>query len=136
MDITGSIILLLILSPLMLIIALLIELTSKGPLIYRQARVGLRGRQFDLYKFRTMVADADKIRVNLESKNEMDGPVFKIKNDPRITPVGKFLRRTGFDELPQFFNVVKGEMALIGPRPPLPSEGEKYESWHLRRLSV
>jgi len=136
MDITVSIILLLILSPLMLIIALLIKLTSKGPLIYRQARVGLRGRQFDLYKFRTMVADADKIRVNLESKNEMDGPVFKIKNDPRITPVGKFLRRTGFDELPQLINVLKGEMSLIGPRPPLKSETEKYKRWQLRRLSV
>ena len=90
MDITGSVILLVILSPLMLIISLLIKFTSRGPLIYRQARVGLRGRQFDLYKFRTMVADADKIRVDLESKNEMDGPVFKIKDDPRITSVGNF----------------------------------------------
>jgi exopolysaccharide biosynthesis polyprenyl glycosylphosphotransferase len=136
MDITVSVILLLILSPLMLIIALLIKLTSKGPVIYRQARVGLRGRQFDLYKFRTMVVGADKIRVDLESKNEMDGPVFKIKDDPRITPVGKFLRRTGFDELPQLINVLKGEMSLIGPRPPLKSETERYKRWQLRRLSV
>ncbi len=105
-------------------------------MIYRQARVGLRGRQFDLYKFRTMVADADKIRVDLESKNEMDGPVFKIKDDPRITSVGKFLRRTGFDELPQLVNVLKGEMSLIGPRPPLKSETEQYKRWQLRRLSV
>ncbi len=135
-DITGSVILLLILSPLMLLIALLIKFTSKGPIIYRQARVGLRGRQFDLYKFRTMVADADRIRVDLESKNEMDGPAFKIKDDPRITSIGKLLRRTGFDELPQLINVLKGEMSLIGPRPPLKSETEQYKRWQLRRLSV
>ncbi len=136
MDVNFSIILLLLLSPLMLIIALLIKLTSKGPVIYRQARVGLRGRQFDLYKFRTMITGADKIRTDLESKNEMDGPVFKIKDDPRITSVGKFLRRTGFDELPQLINVLKGEMSLIGPRPPLKSETEQYKRWQLRRLSV
>lgn len=136
MDITGSLILLLILSPLMLLITLLVKFTSKGPVIYRQARVGLRGRQFDLYKFRTMVMNADKIRVDLESKNEMDGPVFKIKDDPRVTSIGKFLRKTGFDELPQLINVLKGEMSLIGPRPPLKSETEKYKRWQLRRLSV
>jgi exopolysaccharide biosynthesis polyprenyl glycosylphosphotransferase len=136
MDISGSAILLLILSPLLLIIALLTKLTSKGPIIYRQARVGLRGRQFDLYKFRTMVKDADKIRVDLESKNEMDGPAFKMKDDPRITRIGKLLRRTGLDELPQLINVLKGEMSLIGPRPPLKSETEKYKRWQLRRLSV
>jgi len=136
MDINFSLLLLVILSPLMLFIALFIKLTSKGPVIYRQARVGLRGRQFDLYKFRTMVAGADKIRDELESKNEMDGPVFKIKDDPRITPIGRFLRRTGFDELPQLINVLKGEMSLIGPRPPLKSETEQYKRWQLRRLSV
>jgi exopolysaccharide biosynthesis polyprenyl glycosylphosphotransferase len=136
MDVSVSIILLLILFPLMLIIALLIKLTSKGPIIYRQARVGLRGRQFDLYKFRTMVADADKIRVDLESKNEMDGPAFKMKDDPRITLIGRVLRKTGFDELPQLINVLKGEMSLIGPRPPLKSETELYKRWQLRRLSV
>jgi lipopolysaccharide/colanic/teichoic acid biosynthesis glycosyltransferase len=136
MDINISLILLVLLSPLMIIIALTIKLTSKGPAIYRQARVGLRGRQFDLYKFRTMVVNADSIRENLESKNEMDGPVFKIKDDPRITKVGKFLRKTGLDELPQLINVLKGEMSLIGPRPPLKSETEKYKRWQLRRLSV
>jgi exopolysaccharide biosynthesis polyprenyl glycosylphosphotransferase len=136
MDISGSVILLLILSPLLVIIALLTKLTSKGPIIYRQARVGLRGRQFDLYKFRTMVKDADKIRVDLELKNEMDGPAFKMKDDPRITWLGKLLRRTGLDELPQLINVLKGEMSLIGPRPPLKSETEKYKRWQLRRLSV
>jgi len=136
MDINISLILLVLLSPIMIIIALTIKITSRGPAIYRQARVGLRGRQFDLYKFRTMVVDADKIRENLESKNEMDGPVFKIKDDPRVTKVGKFLRKTGFDELPQLINVLKGEMSLIGPRPPLKSETEKYKRWQLRRLSV
>jgi exopolysaccharide biosynthesis polyprenyl glycosylphosphotransferase len=136
MDVTFSLILIIILSPLMLLISLLIKLTSMGPVIYKQARVGLRGRQFDLYKFRTMVADADKIRVNLESKNEMDGPVFKIKDDPRVTGIGTFLRKTGLDELPQLINVLKGEMSLIGPRPPLKSETEQYKRWQLRRLSV
>lgn len=136
MDISVSIILLLFLAPLMTLIALLVKFSSKGPVIYKQARVGLRGRQFDLYKFRTMVADADRIRNDLESKNEMDGPVFKIKDDPRITKIGRILRRTGFDELPQLINVLKGEMSLIGPRPPLKSETEKYKRWQLRRLSV
>lgn len=136
MDINVSLVLLLILSPLMILITILIKLTSRGPVFYRQARVGLRGRQFDLYKFRTMVINADKIRDQLESKNEMDGPVFKIKDDPRITGLGKFLRKTGLDELPQLVNVLKGEMSLIGPRPPLKSETEKYKRWQLRRLSV
>ncbi len=136
MDVNFSLILLIILSPLMLLITLLIKLTSKGPVIYKQARVGVRGRQFDLYKFRTMVAGADKIRVDLEAKNEMDGPVFKIKDDPRVTGIGKILRKTGLDELPQLINVLKGEMSLIGPRPPLKSETEQYKRWQLRRLSV
>jgi exopolysaccharide biosynthesis polyprenyl glycosylphosphotransferase len=136
MDINFSVILLILLSPVMLIIGFLVKLTSQGPIIYRQARVGLRGRQFHLYKFRTMVANAEKIRQDLESRNEMDGPVFKIKEDPRVTKVGKFLRRTGLDELPQLFNVLKGEMSLIGPRPPLQSETQLYKRWQLRRLSV
>jgi|WetSurMetagenome_2_1015567.scaffolds.fasta_scaffold01469_4 exopolysaccharide biosynthesis polyprenyl glycosylphosphotransferase len=136
MDVSLSIILVIILSPAMLLIALMVKFTSKGPVIYKQARVGLRGRQFDLYKFRTMVANADKIRTDLESKNEMDGPVFKIKEDPRVTGIGKVLRKTGLDELPQLINVLKGEMSLIGPRPPLKSETEKYKRWQLRRLSV
>ena len=136
MDVTVSIILLIILLPIMLIISLLVKLTSKGPVIYNQSRVGLRGRQFDLYKFRTMVANADSIQMELEAKNEADGPVFKIKKDPRITPIGRLLRRTGLDELPQLINVLKGEMSLIGPRPPLKSETEKYKRWQLRRLSV
>jgi lipopolysaccharide/colanic/teichoic acid biosynthesis glycosyltransferase len=120
----------------MLFIAILIKLTSKGPLIFRQERVGLRGRKFYMYKFRTMVYNAEELKADLQSMNESDGPTFKIKKDPRVTLIGRFLRKTGLDELPQLFNVVKGEMALIGPRPPLPSEVEKYERWHLRRLSV
>jgi exopolysaccharide biosynthesis polyprenyl glycosylphosphotransferase len=136
MDISVSVVLLIILSPLMLMISLLIKLTSKGPIIYRQPRVGLRGRQFNLYKFRTMVINADKIRKDLEAQNEADGPVFKIKNDPRITAIGGVLRKTGLDELPQLINVLKGEMSLIGPRPPLKSETEQYKRWQLRRLSV
>lgn len=124
------------LSPIMLLIAILIKISSKGPVIFRQERVGLRGRKFYIYKFRTMVQNAEALKTNLEAQNESDGPTFKIKNDPRITTVGRYLRKTGLDELPQLFNVLKGEMSLIGPRPPLASEVEKYERWQLRRLSV
>ncbi|MBN1145389.1 MAG: sugar transferase [Bacteroidales bacterium] len=123
-------------SPIMLFIAITIKLTSKGPIIFRQERVGLRGRKFYIYKFRTMVQNAEALKAQLEAMNESDGPTFKIKHDPRITTIGRILRKTGLDELPQLFNVLKGEMSLIGPRPPLPSEVEKYERWHLRRLSV
>jgi exopolysaccharide biosynthesis polyprenyl glycosylphosphotransferase len=125
-----------LLSPFLLIIAMAIKFTSKGPIIFKQERVGLRGRKFYIYKFRTMVYDAEELKASLMEMNESDGPAFKIKKDPRITPVGRILRKTGLDELPQLFNVMKGEMSLIGPRPPLPSEVEKYERWHLRRLSV
>ena len=136
MDIVISFLVLIILSPFMIFISLLIKMTSPGPIIFKQERVGLRGRQFNLYKFRTMVIDAENIRKNLNDKNEMDGPVFKIKDDPRVTKVGKFLRKTGLDELPQLLNVLKGEMSLIGPRPPLKSETLQYKRWQLRRLSV
>ena len=125
-----------VLFPVFMIIAVSIKLTSRGPIIYKQPRVGLRGRQFDLYKFRTMINNADELRKNLEVKNEADGPVFKIKQDPRVTKFGKFLRETGLDEFPQLFNVLKGEMSLIGPRPPLQSETRLYQRWQLRRLSV
>jgi exopolysaccharide biosynthesis polyprenyl glycosylphosphotransferase len=136
MDVFISITMLITLSPILLIIALSIILTSKGPIIYKQARVGLRGRQFNLYKFRTMIINADDLLKELESKNEMDGPTFKMREDPRITRVGKYLRKTGLDELPQLFNVLKGEMSLIGPRPPLEKETRMYKRWQLRRLSV
>ena len=136
MDISISVILLITLFPLMIIIGLLIWFSTKGPIIYKQSRVGLRGRQFDLYKFRTMVFNADEIKDELSSDNEMDGPVFKIKNDPRIIKIGRFLRRSGLDELPQLINVIKGEMSLVGPRPPLQEETKYYKRWQLRRLSV
>jgi lipopolysaccharide/colanic/teichoic acid biosynthesis glycosyltransferase len=136
MDVGISLLMLITLSPFLLIIAISIKLTSPGPIMFRQPRVGLRGRMFDLYKFRTMVANADELRKGLESKNEVDGPVFKIKDDPRVTRIGKFLRKTGLDELPQLINVLKGEMSLIGPRPPLQTETKLYKRWQLRRLSV
>jgi exopolysaccharide biosynthesis polyprenyl glycosylphosphotransferase len=123
-------------SPLMLMVAILIKLSSKGPVVFKQERVGLRGRKFYIYKFRTMVQNAEALKAALATMNESDGPTFKIKKDPRITGIGRILRKTGLDELPQLFNVLKGEMSLIGPRPPLSSEVEKYERWHLRRLSV
>jgi lipopolysaccharide/colanic/teichoic acid biosynthesis glycosyltransferase len=136
MDLAVSFLMIIFLSPVLLTIALMVKFTSDGPIIFKQARVGLRGRQFSLYKFRTMIVDAEKLKKTLEADNEMDGPVFKIKDDPRVTSIGKFLRRTGLDELPQLFNILKGEMSLIGPRPPLPSETIQYKRWQLRRLSV
>lgn len=126
----------LLLSPLFILIAGIIKLDSRGPVFFRQERIGLRGRKFKLYKFRTMVADAEIILDELKDQNEADGPVFKMKDDPRITRIGRFLRRTGLDELPQLQNVIKGEMSLVGPRPPLESEVKQYERWQLRRLSV
>lgn len=136
MDVLVSLVVIIAFSPVFIIISVLIKLTSRGPVIFKQARVGLRGRPFNLYKFRTMVANAEDIKIQLHDKNEVDGPVFKIKDDPRVTRVGKFLRRSGLDELPQLFNVLKGEMSLIGPRPPLQSETLQYKRWQLRRLSV
>lgn len=136
MDIFISLFIIIILSPVLLTIAIAIKLSSPGPIIFKQTRVGIRGRLFSLYKFRTMVVNAEKLKKELEAENEMDGPVFKIKEDPRITKIGRFLRKTGLDELPQLFNILKGEMSLIGPRPPLPSETQKYKRWQLRRLSV
>lgn len=136
MDITISVFMIICLSPVLIFISLLIKMTSKGPVIFKQERVGLRGRQFGLYKFRTMIINAEELRKDLERNNEADGPVFKIKDDPRVTKIGKFLRRTGLDELPQLFNVLRGEMSLIGPRPPIPSETQQYKRWQLRRLSV
>ncbi len=126
---------LILLSPLFLVIALIIKMTSEGPVLFRQTRCGLNGRKFILYKFRTMVVDAEARLNDLIEFNERKGPVFKMRNDPRITGIGRFLRRTSLDEIPQFFNVFKGDMALVGPRPPLPSEVERYERWQRRRLS-
>jgi exopolysaccharide biosynthesis polyprenyl glycosylphosphotransferase len=136
MDVSISLFLIITLSPALIAISILIKLTSPGPIIFKQSRVGLRGRQFSLFKFRTMVVNAEILRKELEAENEVDGPVFKIRDDPRVTKIGKFLRKTGLDELPQLFNILKGEMSLIGPRPPLYEETKAYKRWQLRRLSV
>ncbi len=127
---------LLVLFPFLSLIALIIKTSSPGPVIFRQMRVGLRGRRFYIYKFRTMVDDAELMKESLRKMNETDGPAFKIMNDPRITNTGKILRKTGLDEIPQLFNVLKGEMSLIGPRPMLPEEVFAQEEWQLKRLCV
>jgi exopolysaccharide biosynthesis polyprenyl glycosylphosphotransferase len=123
-------------SPLWLLISLLIKVTSAGPVIYGSTRVGLDGRLFQFYKFRTMSQDADKQLVDLLHKNEAQGPFFKMKDDPRMTTIGKFLRRTSLDEIPNLINVLKGEMSLVGPRPPIPHEVEQYEDWQKGRLAI
>jgi exopolysaccharide biosynthesis polyprenyl glycosylphosphotransferase len=128
---------LIILSPVMLLIAIAIKMTSAGPVIYSQQRYGRNKRRFKMYKFRTMVANAEALQQSLEQRNEMTGPVFKIKEDPRLTRVGPFLRKTSLDELPQLFNVLRGEMSLVGPRPlPLRDVSRFNESWLLRRFCV
>jgi exopolysaccharide biosynthesis polyprenyl glycosylphosphotransferase len=136
MDVVVSVTALLLLSPLMLVIALIIKFTSPGPVFFVQERIGMNRRKFKLLKFRSMVADAEKRKKDLAALNEMDGPVFKVRNDPRVTPIGRFIRKTSIDELPQLINVLKGEMSLVGPRPPLPSEVDQYEWLHRRRLSI
>ena len=135
-DYLFSFIALVIALPILLIISLLIKIDSEGPVFFKQKRVGLRGRRFTVYKFRTMIKEAEKLKSELVEQNEMDGPVFKIANDPRITKIGRFLRKTSLDEVPQFFNVLKGDMSIVGPRPPIPEEVKQYERWQLRRLSM
>lgn len=135
-DLIFSGLAIIILFPLMLIAGILIKVTSRGPVFYIQKRLGLNGRKFDLYKFRTMYKDADKKLSELKELNEVDGPVFKIKKDPRITPIGKILRKFSIDELPQLFNVFVGHMSLVGPRPPIPEEVDQYKGWQRRRLSM
>ena len=128
---------LLLLSPLFLLIALAIKLTTGGlPVFYPWRVIGLSGRPFTGYKFTTMVADADDQKSSLMSQNEMQGPVFKIKSDPRITPLGQFLRKYSLNELPQLWSVLKGDMSLVGPRPAFRHELERYELWHKRKLTV
>ena len=124
----------LVVSPVLLAIALAVKLDSNGPVFYRQERVGKNGRRFWMYKFRSMCADADRRLAEVRARNEASGPLFKMRDDPRITRVGRFLRRWSLDELPQLLNVLRGEMSLVGPRPPLPSEVEQYEDWQLGRL--
>jgi exopolysaccharide biosynthesis polyprenyl glycosylphosphotransferase len=136
-DILGSLFGLVLFAPLMLAIAVAIRLTSPGPAIFAQERPGFRKRPFRMYKFRSMVTDAEKLQANLESSNEAQGPVFKIRNDPRITPVGRILRKTSLDELPQFFNVLRGEMSLVGPRPLPTRDFLRFDDAALmRRFSV
>jgi lipopolysaccharide/colanic/teichoic acid biosynthesis glycosyltransferase len=120
----------------MAVVALLVRLTSRGPILYKQTRCGLGGRHFTMYKFRSMIVGADEMRTGLDAHNEVDGPVFKISADPRCTPIGRFLRKWSLDELPQLWNVLRGDMSLVGPRPPIPEEVAKYETWHRRRLRM
>jgi exopolysaccharide biosynthesis polyprenyl glycosylphosphotransferase len=125
---------LLLISPLLLGIAVLIKLDSRGPVFYRQVRVGRDGRTFKMWKFRSMRADADALLATLRDCNEASGPLFKMRDDPRVTRVGRVLRRLSLDELPQLVNVLRGDMSLVGPRPPLPREVAEYEPWQLGRL--
>ena len=136
LDILGSLVGLILLSPALLVTALAIKVSSPGPVLFKQPRVGLNGRVFNCYKFRSMVVNAEDVKAAISHLNEMSGPVFKIKNDPRVTPVGRLIRKTSIDELPQLFNVLLGHMSLVGPRPPLPSEVNLYENSHRKRLSV
>ncbi len=136
MDIVGSLVGLLICGIAIIIFGPLIKLTSEGPIFFSQTRVGINGRRFRIYKLRTMYIDAEKRKKELMEQNEMNGLMFKMKDDPRITPLGKFLRKTSIDELPQFWNVLKGDMSLVGTRPPTEDEYEQYRGYHMRRLSI
>lgn len=135
-DVIASALALVVLSPVFLIVGILVKLESKGEAIFSQTRIGLNGKKFKIYKFRSMVANAEELKVKLAKQNEMSGPMFKMKEDPRVTKIGKFIRKTSIDELPQLMNVLKGEMSLVGPRPSLPKEVENFEKWMLRRLDV
>lgn len=137
LDVTLSAVGILAISPILAIIAIGVKATSRGPILYSHDRVGVGGKLFKCYKFRTMVVNAEEQKAALEKINQMDGPVFKAKNDPRVTGAfGRFLRRASLDELPQLFNVLLGDMSLVGPRPPLEKEVVAYKKWQIRRLSV
>lgn len=133
-DFFGSLIGIILLSPIMLITSIAIKIESKGPAFFIQERVGKDGKLFRMYKFRSMCINAEEKLKEIAHKNEMDGPMFKIKEDPRITRIGKIIRRRSLDELPQLFNVIKGEMSLVGPRPNLPREVEKFTEYHKKKL--
>ncbi len=135
-DIVGSLVLLILLSPILLVTAVAVKLTSEGPAFYRWRVLGENGRPFVGFKFRTMVRDADSRKSDLLHLNERTGPVFKIARDPRVTPVGRFLRSYSLDELPQLWSVLIGDMSLVGPRPVFPSEYRECELWQMRKLSV
>jgi exopolysaccharide biosynthesis polyprenyl glycosylphosphotransferase len=134
-DVGLSALALLVLSPLLLLVTILVRLDG-GPALFSQERSGLYGKTFRMWKFRSMVVDAEDQRAALEAKNEMTGPVFKIAHDPRVTTLGSFLRRSSIDELPQLWNVLRGEMSIVGPRPPIVAEVKKYQRWQMRRLSM
>ncbi|MFA6281066.1 MAG: sugar transferase [Candidatus Omnitrophota bacterium] len=135
-DIVLSSSALIMLIPVFIVVSFFVKVTSSGPIFFKQKRCGLNGRKFVLYKFRTMSVDAEEKLEELLKHNEMSGPVFKMKNDPRLTVIGKFLRKTSLDELPQLWNILKGDMSLVGPRPPIPAEVQKYDNWQRRRLSM
>ncbi len=135
-DILMSVLSLIVLSPVFIIIAIAIKLDSSGPIVYSQTRVGKNGKHFKMFKFRSMIINAEEMLTELKPMNEMDGPMFKIKEDPRITRIGRFIRRTSIDELPQLINILRGEMSIVGPRPSLPSEVKEFESWMMERFVV
>ena len=135
-DIIGAGSGLILLSPVIAIVACAVKFTSKGPIFFSQKRVGKNGQLFDMYKFRSMVVNAEELKEKLAHQNEMSGPMFKMKDDPRVTKVGKFIRKTSLDELPQLWNVLKGDMSLVGPRPSLPKEVKQFEKWMYKRLTV
>ena len=136
MDVAGATVALLLLWPVILAAAIAIKLDTRGPVFYRQRRIGAGGREFGFFKLRTMQVGADEMKCDLQQENEASGPVFKMRADPRITRVGRFLRRSSIDELPQFWNVLQRDMSLVGPRPPTPDEVVHYEPWQLRRLQI
>jgi exopolysaccharide biosynthesis polyprenyl glycosylphosphotransferase len=136
LDVTVAIIALLAASPIMLFTAIAIKLDSPGPIFFKQTRVGKWGETFGCYKFRSMYIDAEERKAQLAKQNESDGPVFKMKNDPRVTRVGRIIRKLSIDELPQIFNVLRGEMSLVGPRPPVPKEVAQYTVEQMRRLDA
>ena len=135
-DVVCSFVGVLVLSPLFVVIAIIIKFTSKGPVFFSQKRVGRDGKEFKMYKFRSMVVNAEELKEKLAAQNEMSGPMFKMKDDPRVTMVGKLIRKTSIDELPQLWNVFKGDMSLVGPRPSLPKEVAQFEEWMHKRLDV
>lgn len=135
-DIAFASFFLVLTAPIWVLVAVLVKLTSKGPALFRQPRCGHNGRVFTCYKFRTMVDGADELKADLAHLNEVDGPVFKIRNDPRVTTLGRWLRRTSIDEIPNLFNVLMGDMSIVGPRPPLPSEVARYRPKDMKRLAV
>lgn len=135
-DVIGSIVALVVFTPTMLVIMLLIKLEDKGPVFYGQTRIGKNGAEFKMWKFRSMRENAHELRSQMMAQNDADGPMFKIKDDPRVTKIGHFIREKSLDEIPQFFNVLKGEMSLVGPRPSLPEEVMEFDSRERERLNV